>query len=171
MIELKLTREPKRYNRTVRISGADAITPSVLQEVARICGENAASDENGDHAHWQHMRRDVISIIDGGLCPEEGVPVLGPYLMDYIVFPEKGDKVSIVKGAMVNSTATKNDHGPTEAAKKRTITVHRVSGGFIDHDRGIRISNPEVHWAGTGGYWHWTSLDNIESNIAKKMTK
>lgn len=72
---------------------------------------------------------------------------------------------------MIDSTQDKHDNGATPSKQKRTVTTHRVSGGFICNDREPKVVNPQVHWAGAGSYWHWTSLDNIESNRSFKNDK
>lgn len=161
-IELKLTKEPRKYNQTLRISGAKTITPAVLEEAARICQQNSEGEDAEDSATWRHMYRNIRDVLDGNLCPEEGTPVLGPFLMDYVTFPEKGNKVTIAKEALVHSTHPDFDQAGKIAARKQTVTVHQVHGGFIDHDRGVRVVDPEVKWAGASTYWKWTSLANVE---------
>lgn len=160
-IEVTLTKEPRAYNKVLRISGPEAITPAVLEEVAGICRQNCEQDESGDHAEWKHMERNIRDVLEANLCPENGTSVLGPFIMDYVVFPKKGDQIEVIKGAEIHSTHPDFESKGRKSTRKQTVKVHQVHGGFVDHERGVYIVNPHVTWAGAGSYWKWTSLGNI----------
>lgn len=164
-ISVELRKEPRKYNTTLRISGVDKITPDTLKVISGLCSLMSENEVDPDlKMKWGHFASNAREVADNNLCPEKGVSILGPFLLDTVVMPDKGDTVTINKGAMIQSTHPDFDEGAIASKRAQTITVHRVSGGYIDKDRETCVEDPQVHWAGTGGYWRWTSLSEIKEN-------
>jgi hypothetical protein len=76
-----------------------------------------------------------------------------------------GDKVRIRRGTQVYTTNPKYA-GSKIAGTTHVITVFDISPGWVCKDEGmqdgIRMSQPTVRWAGTGGYWCWVDANNVE---------
>lgn len=70
--------------------------------------------------------------------------------------PQKDQRVRIRRGALVRDARGK----ARTSGRSQTILVHRVRKGWIDLDR--TVHNPEVVWAGAGGYWRWTDANDVE---------
>jgi len=81
------------------------------------------------------------------------LPCVGPFT-DRL--PRRGDKVRIKAGAKISSTSDRSRRILTRAYK---VTVHDA---FLGSVRDGDISQPTVHWAGSGGYWCWTDLASVE---------
>lgn len=164
-ISLEIQRVPRKYNRTLYVSGVDKLTPEVMGAIAAECKKMASleSDEKKNQ-DWKSLGDDALEIQEYGLCPSEGVKVLGPYLTSDALMPEKGDKVSIAKGADISSTHPDSNLEDTVSLRKQTVTVRSVHGGYVDKDRETKIVDPTVKWSGAGSYWRWTSIANIEEN-------
>jgi hypothetical protein len=58
--------------------------------------------------------------------------------------PKRGDKVRIPKGAYIRTT---HPNGDRIAARSQVVTVSHV------FEHGYPSGQPEVSWAGSGGYW------------------
>lgn len=160
---VELLKSPRKYNRSLRISGVQSITPDVIRSVEGICGLLAENEPDKDKkSDWERMQSNAEKVIKHNLCPEEGVSVLGPFMIDSVRFPEKGDQVVIKSGAVTRSTHPDPQQAEKTLKRAQTVTVHQVYGGYIDVDKTISVKDPEVHWAGTGGYWRWTLLNNVE---------
>lgn len=87
---------------------------------------------------------------------------VGPFNLENHV---KGDIVKIRKGARVYSTSPSFTSDGKVTKRCQTVTVARTSKGFVDYNHSSRhptVRNAEVHWAGSGGYWHWTDINNVE---------
>lgn len=137
----------------LRIGGVESITPVVLIEVADLCFKQYMASEGDDKLSWHMFYRNAESIVNEDVCPESGAVVLGHFALESFVIPKAGDVVTVAKGAQVRSTHPSFEHKGKPAARRQQITVHRTSHGYVDFDHGVRIVNPEVRWAGVGGYW------------------
>lgn len=86
---------------------------------------------------------------------------IGPFTTELIV---KGDMVRIKKGAVVRSTHPQFPREGKVATKSHTVKVHRVDNGWTEgrQNHSPRITNSEVHWAGTAGYWKWVDINDVE---------
>jgi hypothetical protein len=86
----------------------------------------------------------------------------GPFGLQTIA---KGTKVRLKKGAKIRSTSPKYRGKYSENARARMIEVHRVAEGFAstrDFSGYEQVRHPEVVWVGSGGYWFWVSINDIE---------
>jgi len=75
--------------------------------------------------------------------------------------PRQHQRVRIRAGAKVHSThPALRGHGKV-LSRAQTVTVSHVYDGYVNiHEH--TVTNAQVNWAGTGGYWHWTDLANVE---------
>ena len=78
--------------------------------------------------------------------------------------PPRGSKVRLRRGAEVLSTHPKVKRAVL--GRDLVVNAHSINSGFIDMTARVgrneqRVRNPEVHWAGSGGYWRWTDANNI----------
>lgn len=97
---------------------------------------------------------------------KEGIEELanvGPFMTTQV---SKGQKVKIKKGAVVFSTLPSVPRSGIRTIRDQWVTVHYSSEGHIDHghlrrDCKTTVEQGRVTWAGTGGYWRWTDINNI----------
>ena len=64
-----------------------------------------------------------------------------------MVIPHRQMRAIVKKGALVSST--KAEHDGKISAKHQKIRVAAIEDGL-------------VRWAGPGGYWCWTAIENVE---------
>lgn len=74
-------------------------------------------------------------------------------------FPKAGDRVRVKKGARISSTHPSHD-GVKIAGRSYQVEVYTSFRGYRSAD-GEDIP-PTVHWAGSGGYWKWCPLEDVE---------
>lgn len=164
---VELQRKPRKYNRSLSIGGVDFITPEVLKAAEKMCEEKALSEQDKDlQFDWSRLKDDITDVLENGLCPAYGVKILGPLMIENAKFPEKGESVSLIKGTEFSSTHPDPDMESGVLSRKQSVKVSSIHGGYIDRDREVKVVDPSVNWAGTGGYWRWTSVANIEGNKA-----
>lgn len=152
----------KSYAEMPCIHGVDAIDRNVLKDVVAYCEDQYKNGEE-NRLSWHSIMEAASNILQHDLCPETPVQVLGPFYVAGLVFPKRGDDVTIAKGAIVHSTHPKIPSEGIEQKRRQTVLLHDLKCGFVDTWHGIRVQDVEVLWAGTGGYWKWTSLNNVES--------
>lgn len=82
-----------------------------------------------------------------------------------------GQTVKIRKGAVIHSY---REASRGVSKRVREVTIHRVDKGYISSDdfesiikRGGVIDTEYfrqacIYWAGAGGYWCWTDVNNVE---------
>lgn len=77
---------------------------------------------------------------------------------------QRGTKVRLKAGAAVRSTHPKYRGVGYDNPKTRTLNVFDVYTGYVDYHKIDRaqVRNPEVVWVGTGGYWFYTDINNVE---------
>lgn len=79
----------------------------------------------------------------------------------------KGSTVTIRKGSTVRScNPSKEEY---QLSRNQTVKVHKVVEGYPEHS-GYPARNDEIHWAGSGGYWHWTDVENIISDSKSELS-
>ena len=82
--------------------------------------------------------------------------------------PEHGQRVRLKAGARRFSTNPKVPREGEVIPRPYTITVHDTHGGYIyperdrEHGTDITVVNAKVNWVGTGSYWYWVDLNDIE---------
>jgi hypothetical protein len=80
---------------------------------------------------------------------------------------QMGDNVIIKKGTRYHSMKDGKYH---HAGKTHIVKVnHVLNGATWTQDNEEKIINPEVRWAGSGGYWHGVDINDIEKVIDKKL--
>ena len=88
---------------------------------------------------------------------------VGPFMTTSLV---KRQRVRIRKGSRVFGTFAGGKEGIV-LARAQMITVHDLYRGyvFVDQHRQIdpKIVQAEVLWAGSGGYWRRTDINNVEA--------
>jgi hypothetical protein len=79
-----------------------------------------------------------------------------------------GDRVTLPKGTLVMTTNPKHD-GIRVLKRKCTVTVHHVGHGsnaYVNRGEKIPVSNPEVFWADTSGYWCRVDINTVLAKSA-----
>lgn len=82
--------------------------------------------------------------------------------------PTRGQKVRLKAGALRFSTNPKVPREGEIIPRAFTITVHDTHGGFVyperdrEHGTDITVVNAKVNWVGTGSYWYWVDLNDVE---------
>jgi hypothetical protein len=89
---------------------------------------------------------------------------VGPF---HTFLPKRGDRIRIKKGAIVFSTAPGVGREGVAVTRAQVVTVRDADRGYVSSDgfRGSgddRFRQGQVRWAGVGGYWRWTDLNNVE---------
>jgi hypothetical protein len=72
---------------------------------------------------------------------------------------QPGNLVKIKKGARVSTTHPK---GSYECRRSYIFKVHDVYPGYDDSHYSGAVRTASVHWVGTGSYWFWTDMENVE---------
>lgn len=76
---------------------------------------------------------------------------------------EPGLSATIPKGTLINGTFP----GPDKrAGRTYTVKVHSIDAGYVpntpwDGRHGVG-RHAEVCWVGTGGYWHYAALEDVD---------
>lgn len=100
-----------------------------------------------------HMERNEMN---------EPVENIGPFES---FIPTRGTQVRLKPGAVYRSMHPSKRGQPQINKREREIVVHTYFKGRIgdmDSQNNPIIINGEVSWAGTGGYWCHTDINNIE---------
>ncbi|KWU26294.1 hypothetical protein [Burkholderia cenocepacia] len=93
---------------------------------------------------------------------------IGPFMT---TLPKRLQQVRIRKGARIFGTGPKIGREGEITQRARVVVVHSVDKGYIDTHTGRKwvderhapvVVQARVHWAGTGGYWRWTDIENVE---------
>lgn len=77
--------------------------------------------------------------------------------------PRRGQMVTIRKGSLVRTT---HPSGPRTSARAQEIKVDSAHRGYVDHSARFgeeKVREGEVSWAGAGGYWRRTALENVST--------
>jgi hypothetical protein len=77
----------------------------------------------------------------------------------------KGTRVCLKAGAKFRSTHPKyRGNGPHINGRARYFTVFDTYKGYIDYHNAGRaeISNPEIVWVGSDGYWFYADINDVE---------
>lgn len=144
---------------------AELLTPEILIIESDKLDERIKvllqQDDGDDEARDLFILKDHALILSEYMLKNElsGMPSIGPFSVVGRYAPRKGEKVIIPKGAKIRTT---RDTDCVTSKRKNTVSVHRVSSGYVD-----TWNNPDmpafpacVYWTGTGGYFHWVSLDD-----------
>ena len=67
--------------------------------------------------------------------------------------------IQIRSGSLILTTHPKGSVISTQSQKIERF--HRIDKGYVS-ERERAVVNPKLVWAGTGGYWRWTDLNNVE---------
>lgn len=96
---------------------------------------------------------------------------VGPFLARRY---RRQERVRIKKGAVVFSTKPGTPEQGVVQTRDQEVTVHSFHEGYVNPEvRSLRpgasvdevlqsVIQGQVHWAGSGGYWRWTSVEFVE---------
>lgn len=72
-------------------------------------------------------------------------------------------RVRIKKGARRFSTHPQVPIDGEIVGRSYTVTIETAFSGFIDpYRREPRLVNGQIHWVGTGGYYFWADINDVE---------
>lgn len=71
-----------------------------------------------------------------------------------------GDVVRIYKGTTIYATGDRKRRGVIESARTYTVKVDHVLPGR--EYPGLKVENPRVRWAGSGGYWREADINDVK---------
>ena len=83
------------------------------------------------------------------------------YFSDKSILPfKRGDIVTIPKGTRYHSMKDGEYH---IAGRTYKVKVDHILCGtdYMDHGKRITV-NPEISWAGSGGYWHRCDINDVK---------
>ncbi len=97
---------------------------------------------------------------DGNVWKEEDRTGLGPNGIFNPVSP--GAEIALPSGTLISSF-NPNDTGYKTNSRRRTVTIHHASSGWIDTMNNSKKGSgyvilPTITWPGTGGYWQSVQL-------------
>ena len=98
---------------------------------------------------------------------QEGIAQMA-HVGEFLSFElQKDQRVRLRRGAHIYSTNPQVSREGKINTLNRQIRVFDVHSGFIATNgfsaiHGGPLRNAEVHWVGTGGYWYWTDINNVE---------
>lgn len=78
---------------------------------------------------------------------------------------QRGSLVRIRRGARIHSNHPLVPREGKLYQGTRPVKVHNVFKGYVTTHRSVgkdEVIQPEVHWAGTGGYWYWADANDVE---------
>lgn len=79
--------------------------------------------------------------------------------------PTSGSLVKVKEGATVYSTHPSYTREGRKVRRDQVIKVHDVYQGYVDRYHHIdhpEVRNATVHWVGSGGYWKWCDINDVE---------
>jgi hypothetical protein len=76
----------------------------------------------------------------------------------------QGQRVRVKAGSIVHTCGPKHTPEGTVSGRAVVMTVSSFDEGYVDlrRDHLPEVRPGRVTWAGAGGYWRWTSPDNVE---------
>jgi hypothetical protein len=90
------------------------------------------------------------------------VQSFGPFGLQAI---DRGTRVRLMANAKVRTTHPKYRGKGYENPRARTVEVFDVHKGYAnpdDHRRDSSLRHAEIVWVGTGGYWFYASINDVE---------
>lgn len=144
-------------------------TPDSLLEIA--LQQQALIDGMGAHVPgtYHGQSYDLRRTRDKALKAAEHMQAQGiteaAHVGEFQSFEVKpGDTVRLRKGAVIFSTSRQVPREGKINGSNRRIKVHHMHAGFIDYSGMSRgeVRNGTVNWSGTGSYWYWTDINNVE---------
>jgi hypothetical protein len=89
---------------------------------------------------------------------------VGPF---HSFFPKAGQKIRVRSGAIIYSHMSEQLASHGEAADRALVaTVRWADEGFIDTEglHGVQgaVHQGKINWAGNGGVWRWTDMNNVQ---------
>lgn len=143
------------------------ITPEKLREVASRerakYAELIIAFPPGTYNEARNRSYDLADIAEksANLMAEKGINSTNHFGPFNVFSPKRKEKVVVKAGSEIFSTH------PTvkqrNSSRRQTVTIHSLDNGFVRNEDGVfDVRMSRVHWAGTGGYWCWTDLSNVE---------
>ena len=156
------------------------ITPDALSTIAMVVENNT----DRETTRWLYSlgidSEDTLLMIavkleDAGIAPVRYYGPIGDlpeWTRDVDVRERAGNpiRVRIEKGTRIYGTFPasdkdqRNDNGRRYKVAGRSywVSAHRVDGGTARRDyEQVHVHNPEMNWAGAGGYWHYIDMNDI----------
>jgi hypothetical protein len=152
-------------------------TPDSLLELAcaaearykELCVAFPAGTVNDERNDARRQMERAVACAEWMLkCGHAVLSHVGPF---GIVAARKNSRARILKGARVFGTGPNIDREGIVLARAQVVTVRSVDCGYVDtesfpirgRDSGASaVRQPRVNWSGTGSYWRWTDITNIE---------
>lgn len=128
-----------------------------IERLAEIASSNKGGPLYYSAIHAiEHMKKMGVTEIER----------IGPFHAGEIKEVEKGQIVVLKSGSLVKSfNPSKKEF---TLSRRHKVRVNRMDRGFVypPEERGRNnIRETTVVWAGTGGYWCWTSIENVEAIV------
>lgn len=149
------------------IEGTDPYTPARLLDIATLWDvilnekrADASAHPVVDISHARYRRDQAFGI--AAYMEREGIAErrnIGCFQLDFV---KPGQKVILRKGKAFR-TMHPSQKGP--AKKDRAILVYRCDEGYthdLENPHTALVSGPNIVWTGTGGYWCYANLDDVE---------
>lgn len=157
------------------------MTPSDIQSPITLTSLEAAIAQNeatykerlalfppGTYDEARNRARDMVEFLSAARdwlvrSGKDSAQYIGPFGTIYF---KKGQRVVIKAGSEIRSTRGK----PTVSTRKRVVTIHYIDEGYIDRSCAEpTVRQPVVNWAGAGGYWHRTALENVDMQASLEL--
>lgn len=158
------------------------MTPSDIQSPITLASLEAAIAQNeatykerlalfptGTYDKARNHARDMVEFLSAARdwlvrSGQDSAQYIGPFGTIYF---KKGQRVVIKAGSEIRSTRGQ----PTVSTRKRVVTVHYIDEGYIDRSCAEpTVRQPVVNWAGAGGYWHRTALENVDGPASAALS-
>lgn len=76
-----------------------------------------------------------------------------------------GERIRVAKGVRIFGTGPAMTKAGIQVGRALSVTVHSIHEGSVSRAEAGLVRQPTVHWAGSGGYWRWTDLNNVAGPI------
>jgi hypothetical protein len=142
----------------------DSLLDIALEQDAIIAGMGAHVPGTYHGEHYAARQRRDKALKAAEHMQAHGI-VSAAHIGEFQSFQvREGDVVRLRKGATVFSTSRQVPRDGKPNGVNRKIRVRSVHQGYIDYSGMSQgeVRNPTVHWAGTGSYWYWTDINNVE---------
>lgn len=86
---------------------------------------------------------------------------VGPFMTTSV---HRGERVRIRRGSVIHGTGPGMPREGLRSGRAILVTAHSVDKGYVvDADRdNPSVVQGKVSWAGSGGYWRWTDINNVD---------
>lgn len=138
------------------------ITIDSLLKKASDAQDNSLDTNQIEACRWKtESRRAMVAV---KAMRDQGLTEVNGILGFDAIHVTRGETVRIKRGAAVFSTHPQVSLDGKVTTRRQDVRVHSVMQGYAnpyqddaDHNR-----NTKVEWLGSGGYYFWTDLNNVE---------